>query len=41
LDTVGKFKARLDDYKVGDKVRLSILRDGGKMDAELILQPGI
>jgi S1-C subfamily serine protease len=41
VDTVGKFQARLDDYKVGDKVRLSILRDGGKMDAELILQPGI
>lgn len=41
VDSVGKLQARLDDFKVGDSVRLTLLREGKKMDINVILQPGI
>ncbi len=41
VDSVGKFQARLDDYKVGDSVRLTILRGGIKTDIAVVLQPGV
>ncbi|BBL70075.1 S1C family serine protease [Methylogaea oryzae] len=40
VDSVGKLLARLDDYKVGDTVRMSVLRDGDKRDVSVTLQPG-
>jgi len=40
VDSVRKLQARLDDFKVGDTVRLTILRDGTKTDIEVVLQPG-
>ena len=33
VDTVSKFLALLDDFKVGDKVRLSVVRQGKSRDA--------
>jgi S1-C subfamily serine protease len=41
VDSVGKLQARLDDFKVGDTVRLSIMRDGKKSDIDVVLQPGV
>ena len=40
VDSVGKLAARLDDYRVGDKVRVTVSRQG-KIRAVLVtLQPG-
>ncbi len=38
--TVGKLLARLDDFKVGDNVKLTLLRDGKKVEVTATLQPG-
>lgn len=40
VDSVGKLQSRLDDFKIGDTVRLTILRDGKKIDVDVVLQPG-
>lgn len=40
VDTVGKFAARLDEYKIGDRVKLSVVRDGKNVDVDVTLQPG-
>ena len=40
VTTVGLLQARLDDYKVGDTVRLTVLRNNLKVDVDVILQPG-
>lgn len=40
VDSIGKMSALLDDSKVGDKVRLTILRQGKTFDIALTLQPG-
>jgi S1-C subfamily serine protease len=40
VDSVGKLLARLDDYKVGDTVKLTVLRDGARSDVTVTLQPG-
>jgi len=37
---VGELLGRLDDYKVGDTVRLSVRRDGGTVEVPVTLQPG-
>ena len=37
---VGELLGRLDDYKVGDTVRLQVRRDGGKVELPVTLQPG-
>ena len=37
---VGELLGRLDDYKVGDTVRLQLRRDGGKVELPVTLQPG-
>ena len=37
---VGELLGRLDDYKVGDTVRLSVRRDGGTVEVPATLQPG-
>ena len=38
LDTVGKLMSRLGDFKVGDTVRLEILREGKKIKVDVVLQ---
>lgn len=40
VDSVGKLQAKLDDFKIGDTVNLTILRDGNKMEVDVVLQPG-
>jgi S1-C subfamily serine protease len=40
VDSVGKLLARLDDFKVGDTVKVTVLRDGKKTDVPVTLQPG-
>jgi S1-C subfamily serine protease len=37
---VGELLSRLDDYKVGDTVRLAVRRDGGTVEVPVTLQPG-
>jgi S1-C subfamily serine protease len=37
---VGELLGRLDDYKVGDTVRLAVRRDGGTVEVPVTLQPG-
>jgi len=38
VETVSKLQAKLDDFKVGDKVRLDILRDGKQISVSIALQ---
>lgn len=38
LDTVGKLLARLGDFKVGETVSLNVLREGKKIDVNVVLQ---
>lgn len=40
VDTVGKLFARLDDFAVGDVVKLAVLREGRTMEIAVTLQPG-
>ena len=40
VDTVGGLLGRLDDFTVGDKVRLTVQRDGSKREVAAVLQPG-
>ena len=40
IDSVGKLVGRLDDFKVGDNVRLTLRREGRSRDAMIMLQPG-
>jgi len=37
---VGELLGRLDDYKVGDTVKLQVRRNGGTEDVPVTLQPG-
>lgn len=43
VDTVGKLQARIGDFKVGDSVRVSVLRKDQKVEVEVdvVLEPGI
>jgi S1-C subfamily serine protease len=40
VDSVGKFAARLDEYKAGDRIRLTLLRQGKISEVTVTLQPG-
>lgn len=40
VDSVGKLLARLDDFKIGDTVRLSIIRNGATTEISASLEPG-
>jgi len=40
VSTVARLQARLDDFKAGEKVRLSVLRDGKKMSVDVTLVAG-
>lgn len=39
VDTVGKLQAKLDNFKIGDTVRITIVRDGKRREVDLVLQP--
>lgn len=41
VKSVGELSARLDDYRVGDTVRLTLLREGRKLEVAVTLQPGV
>ncbi len=41
IDTVAILLSRLDDFEVGDQVKVSVLRAGKKEDVIVTLQPGI
>jgi S1-C subfamily serine protease len=38
---VGQLLGRLDDFKVGDAVKLQVLREGKPQDVVVTLQPGV
>ncbi|SDW11259.1 S1C family serine protease [Nitrosomonas communis] len=40
VDSVSKLLAMIDDFNVGDRVQLTILRDGKTRETDVILQPG-
>lgn len=40
VENVGKLYARLDDFKVGDTVRLTVIREGAKREVAVTLQAG-
>ncbi|MEQ1816272.1 MAG: trypsin-like peptidase domain-containing protein [Nitrosomonas sp.] len=40
VDSVDKLLARIDSYKVGDTINITILRKGQEMEVAVILQPG-
>ena len=40
VESVGKLFARLDDYQIGTKIKLTVLREGKSIDLTVILQPG-
>jgi S1-C subfamily serine protease len=41
ITSVGELLARLDDFQVGDTVKVTVLRDGKKVDVPVVLQPGV
>lgn len=40
VDSVGKLGALLDDFKVGNKVRITVSRKGVSREVQVLLQPG-
>ena len=40
VDSVGRLRARLDDYKVGDTVKLGVMRGKSRIEVAAKLQPG-
>lgn len=40
VDSVGKLLSHLDDYRVGDTVRVTVLRKGKSTELKVTLQPG-
>ncbi len=40
VDGVGKLLSTLDDHKVGEVVKVTVLREGKKVDVDVALQPG-
>jgi S1-C subfamily serine protease len=41
VDSVGKLLSSLDDHKVGEVIKVTVLRDGKKLDVDVTLQPGV
>jgi S1-C subfamily serine protease len=41
VDSVGKLLAQLDEFKVGETVKVTVLRGGQRLDVEVTLQPGV
>lgn len=40
VDSVGKLVALLDDYRVGDKIKLAVMRQGKSREVQVMLQSG-
>ncbi|MCP5252773.1 MAG: PDZ domain-containing protein, partial [Burkholderiales bacterium] len=40
VTTVDKLMTRLDEYRVGDTIKITILRDGQVVEVSVTLQPG-
>jgi S1-C subfamily serine protease len=40
VNGVGKLLSTLDDHKVGEVVKVTVLREGKKVDVDVALQPG-
>lgn len=40
VDSVGKLVARLDDFRVGDKIKLTVMRQGKSREVQVSLQAG-
>ncbi|MBX3649179.1 MAG: trypsin-like peptidase domain-containing protein [Rhodocyclaceae bacterium] len=40
VDSVGKFAAQLDEFRAGDRIRLTLLRQGRNTEVQVTLQPG-
>jgi S1-C subfamily serine protease len=40
VDSVGKLVARLDDFRVGDKIKIAVTRQGKSREVQVILQAG-
>jgi S1-C subfamily serine protease len=40
VDSVARLRARLDDYKVGSQVRVTVLNGGNRREVLITLQPG-
>ena len=40
VDSVARLLARLDDFQIGDTVKLNLLREGRKIDVNVTLQAG-
>ena len=40
VESVGNLLARLDDFEVGEVIKISVLRDGKKIELPVTLQPG-
>ena len=40
IDSVDKLLARVDSYKVGDTIKITVLRRGEKVELPVTLQPG-
>ncbi len=41
VDSVGKLLAALDDYQVGETVKVTVLREGRRVEVPVTLQPGV
>jgi len=41
VDSVAKLLSRLDEFKIGDEVKISVLREGARVDVMVTLQPGV
>ena len=41
VDGVGKLLSRLDEYRVGDVVQVTVLRNGQPVEVAVTLQPGV
>jgi S1-C subfamily serine protease len=40
VDSVGKLLGRLDDFKVGDTVKITVMRRGNNVEVPVMLEPG-
>jgi S1-C subfamily serine protease len=40
VESVARLMSRLDEYQVGDSVRLTLVRDGRRTDVQVKLQAG-
>lgn len=41
VDSVSKLLARIDDFRVGDTVRLTVMRNEQTREIDVVLQPGV